>query len=218
MSGPQQPYGELPPAPFSPYPGDAPASGHPQQSAVAQQSKYTPIPTPPMVAATTRNPLVAGLIASLAGTSALIGFFLLPFYSISGGGNTLSVKAPTFTKDGYTVTGASVKYVELWVVVGAAIAIIAVGAIVAFGLKTASRGKVRGVGLALIGLGLVAAGILLYVDSDYTSKVSAALNTIGPASAFSGVSHGFAMGFWVCLLGCLVAAGAGVATVVRAKK
>lgn len=200
----------------------APPSGYQQPPAGYAPNSYAPnpygpVPTPPAPPAASQNLVAAGATAALGGAAALIGFFLLPFYTISAGGNTLTAKGTDFTKDGHTLTGSSVNYQELWVVVAAAVAIVVLGAYLAYGIKTSGRGQVRNIGSALIAMGLIAVGILVFVYVDYSKKVQDVFNALGPSSATSGIAHGFGIGFWLSIAGMALAVIGGAIAMSKAK-
>ncbi|MGH2484901.1 MAG: hypothetical protein ACRDHE_02710 [Ktedonobacterales bacterium] len=266
MSNPQPPYGQQPPAQWTPYPGNAPGGypqgahppqgsypqgGYPQQGGYAPPSNYpTPEgypqqpgmyaapsgygqqpggyspypyapPPPPMGTRTASgNAIAGGALAALGGIGALIGFFALPFYTLSysglGASQSVTAKATDFTKTGQSSAAGNVSYPTLWIVVAAAVVGVCVGAYLAFGAKNAAGSAIRGAGTSLVGLGLVGAGILFYVFTNFNSKLHDELIATGTAGT-PGFSYGFSAGFWICVVGMVAALIGGIIAIASAR-
>jgi hypothetical protein len=202
-----------PPSGYGQQPGGyAPASGYGQQPGGYAPNSYAP-PPPPPARRSSGNVTAGGALAALGGIGALIGFFAIPFYTISyaalGASESQSVKGIDFTKSGQSSAGGNVNYPILWVVVAAAVVAFCVGAYLAFGSKSSAGSAIRGAGTSLVGLGLVSAGILLYVLTNFNSKVHDELTTLG-ATGTAGLSYGFAAGFWICVVGMVAALIGGI--------
>lgn len=198
----------------------APPSGYGQPQSPYAPPPYAPVPTPPVA----KNLVAGGVVAALGGAAALIGFFAVPFYTVSasylGQSQSSTAKGTDFTKSGSTTTGSNVSYPYLWIVVVAAIIALGVGLYIAFGMKNSPAARARSSAMSLIGLGIVSIGILFYVFSDANSKIKSALANAGLNSlAGSGVnlSYGFSAGFWLCVVGMVAAVVGGIMVVTQAK-
>lgn len=210
-----------PPSGYGQQPGGyAPASGYGQQPGGYAPNSYAP-PPPPSAPRSSGNVTAGGALAAIGGIGALIGFFAIPFYTISysalGASDSQSVKGIDFTKSGQSSAGGNVNYPTLWVVVAAAVVAICVGAYLAFGSKNAAGSSIRGAGTSLVGLGLVGAGILFYVFTSFNSKVHDALSSLSANGSTAGLSYGFSAGFWICVVGMVAALIGGIIAISNAR-
>jgi hypothetical protein len=167
------------------------------------------------------NLAAGGALAALGGIGALIGFFAIPFYTISysalGASESQSVKGIDFTKTGQSSAAGNVNYPTLWVVVAAAVVAICIGAYLTFGARNAAGSAIRGAGTSLVGLGLVSTGILFYVFTNFNSKVHDALNSLSAGGSTAGLSYGFSAGFWLCVVGMVAALIGGIIAISNAR-
>lgn len=177
---------------------------------------------PPAPQGSSQNLTTSGALAAIGGIAALIGFFAVPFYTVSfsylGSSQSQSVKGTDFTKNSSTATStSSVSYPYLWIVVVAAVIALCVGAYMAFGMKGALPSKARSAATSLIGLGAISVAILFYVFVNFNSKVHDAFANAGVSGSTAGLSYGFAAGFWICVIGMLAAIIGGGMAVSKSK-
>jgi hypothetical protein len=144
---------------------------------------------------------VPALLAAVGGVAALIAFFALAYWGISGGSASVTFTAREFAQAS-TNSGINqnVTFTLLWLVpICGAVGVLLGGA---RGLGQ-SVGAGSGGRLLLLIAGVVGVVVLvinaLYINSQNSTSTAA-------AAARAGISYGFGLGFWLALIGLAVVA------------